>query len=209
MTVMDERLRETARRAIGFMPEPEGLALYEAVLQCEVEGPLFEIGTYCGQSAIYLGAAAAETGRTLFTIDHHRGSEEHQPGWEFHDERLIDPSTGRIDTLPRFRETIAEAGLEDVVVGIVGESARVAREWRTPLAFLFIDGSHTDESARRDYEGWTPHLRPGAVLAIHDVFPDPTEGGQAPYRIYRRALDSGSFREIGQQGSLRVLKTSS
>lgn len=209
MSRVDGRLRETARWAIGFMPEPEGLALYEAAFRCPVDGPLLEIGTYCGKSAVYLGAAAAATGRTLFTIDHHRGSEEHQPGWEFHDPRLVDSATGRIDTLPCFRRTIVEAGLENVVVGMVGESSRIAREWTTPLAFLFIDGSHTDENARRDYDSWTPHLRPGAILAIHDVFADPAEGGQAPWRIYRRALESGAFREIARERSLRVLQTSS
>ena len=73
-------------------------------------GPLLEIGTYCGKSAIYLGAAAREEGSVLFTVDHHRGSEENQAGWEHHDERLVDPRTGRMDTLPFFRRTIEDAG---------------------------------------------------------------------------------------------------
>jgi predicted O-methyltransferase YrrM len=206
---MDERLRELARDAIGFMPEREGLALYEAAIEAGRDGggaPLLEVGTYGGKSAIYLGAAARETGTVLYTIDHHRGSEEHQPGWEYHDDRLVDPESGRFDSLPLFRRTIAEAGLEDVVIGVVGASATVAAHWDTPLALAFIDGSHTDESAQADYEGWAPHVRPGGLLLIHDVFPDPSEGGQAPYRIYRRALDSGEFDEVRAVDSLRVLR---
>ena len=203
---MDERLKRLGREAAGFLPEPEALALYEAGLEGARAGPLLEIGSYCGKSAIYLGAAARETGTVLFTIDHHRGSEEHQPGWAYHDPSLVDPALGRIDTLPSFRRTIADAGLEDVVVALVGRSATIARHWRAPLGLVFIDGSHTDESAQADYEGWTPRVAAGGLLAIHDVFPHPADGGQAPYRIYRRALDSGWFDEVRAQDTLRVLR---
>lgn len=206
---MDPRLHDLARAAIGFMPDHEGIALYEAAIEAGREGggaPLLEVGTYGGKSAIYLGAAARATGTVLYTIDHHRGSEEHQPGWQYHDERLVDPETGRFDTLPLFRRTMHEAALEDVVIAIVGASATVAAHWGTPLALAFIDGGHTEESARADYEGWAPHVRPGGLLLIHDVFPDPAQGGQAPHGIYRRALDSGEFEELRAVDSLRVLR---
>ena len=203
---MDERLRRAAREAIGFMPDHEGLALYEAGLEGGRDGPLLEVGTYCGKSAIYLGAAARERSTVLFTMDHHRGSEEQQPGSEFHDERLVDPESGSLDTLPWFRRAIAGAGLGEEVIGLVGRSVTIARYWRTPLGLAFIDGSHTDESAQADYEGWAPHVRDGGLLVIHDVFEDPAEGGQAPYRIYRRALDSGAFEEARAADTLRVLR---
>jgi predicted O-methyltransferase YrrM len=139
-------------------------------------------------------------------VDHHRGSEEHQPGWEYHDQGLVDPAVGRLDTLPRLRATLAAAGIEDDVVVVVGRSAEVARLWRTPLGMVFIDGGHTDAAAVADYEGWAPWVAPGGVLAIHDVFPDPADGGQAPNRIYQRAQKSGAFTEIPGQGSLRLLE---
>ena len=139
-------------------------------------------------------------------MDHHRGSEEHQPGWEYHDPGFVDPGTGRLDTLPKLRATLAAAGIEDDVVVVVGRSAEVARLWRTPLGIGFIDGGHTDAAAVADYEGWAPWVAPGGVLAIHDVFPDPADGGQAPYRIYQRALKSGAFTEIPGEGSLRLLE---
>src|SRR3954449_7625559 len=136
---MDDALRKAAEAARGFMPPDEGLALHDAAAATAVEGPFLEIGSYCGKSAIYLGAAARERGTVLFSVDHHRGSEENQPGWEYHEPDLVDPAVGRIDTLSRFRATIAEARLEDVVVAVVGESSTVARWWSTPLALLFID----------------------------------------------------------------------
>jgi predicted O-methyltransferase YrrM len=165
-----------------------------------------EIGSYCGKSTLYLGHSAQVRGSTLVTIDHHRGSEEHQVGWEYHDASLVDPAVGRLDTLPALRATLAASGLEDVVVTMVGRSAAIARWWRTPLDLVFIDGGHTDAAAQADFAGWSAHVRVGGVLLIHDVFPDPAYGGQAPYRIYRAALDGGAFAERSVTGSLRVLE---
>ncbi|SDP94618.1 Predicted O-methyltransferase YrrM [Actinopolyspora xinjiangensis] len=200
------RLLDAARSATGFMPEDEGLALFDAAVEHLADGVAVEIGTYCGKSAIYLGAAAAATGGVVVTVDHHRGSEEHQPGWEYHDPELVDPNDDRLDTLGRFRRTIADAGLENRVMAVVGDSTTLASIWRTPVALLFIDGGHTDEAAGADFEGWAHWVRHGGVLVLHDVFPDPADGGQAPYRVYRRAIDSGEFRELSVTGSLRVLR---
>ena len=202
---MDPELLDAARAAKGFMPEPEGLALHAAGLDGGRHGPLLEIGTYCGKSAVYLGAAAREAGTVCFTVDHHRGSEENQAGWEHHDPEVVDPETGRMDTLPFFRRTIHRAGLEDVVVAIVGYSIPVANVWRTPLGFLFIDGGHAEDVAMADYAGWSPHVAPGGVLAIHDVFEDPADGGQAPFHVFQRAVADG-FEPIATTGSLRTLR---
>jgi predicted O-methyltransferase YrrM len=195
------------------MPDDEGMALHHAARAAAGRNPglpLLEVGTYCGKSAIYLGAAAraADTPTIVYTVDHHRGSEENQAGWEHHDATLVDPSTNRIDTLPTFRRTIEAAGLEDVVVAIVGDSPTVARHWATPLALLFVDGGHGREPAWADYRGWAPHLAPGGTLAIHDVFPDPRDGGRPPYELYRHALGAGGFVEDEGAGcgSLRVLR---
>jgi len=203
---MDAALLAVARAAIGFMPDEEGLALHAAAAACDPKlGPFLEVGTYCGKSAVYLGAAARSAGTVLYTVDHHRGSEENQAGWEHHDARLVDDRTGRMDTLPFFRRTIEEAGLEDAVVGVVGQSTAIAVHWSTPLSFLFIDGGHAADVAHADYDGWVPHLATGGTLAIHDVFPDPADGGRPPYELYCRARDAG-FTEVGATGSLRVLR---
>ncbi|WP_328925444.1 class I SAM-dependent methyltransferase [Streptomyces sp. NBC_00190] len=192
--------------AKGFMPVREGLALYEAAAAAGALGlPLLEVGTYCGRSTILLADAAREAGVSAITVDHHRGSEEQQPGWEYHDPTVVDPEIGLMDTLPTFRRTLHKAGLEDHVIAIVGRSPQVAAAWGGPLGFVFIDGGHTDEHATGDYEGWAPHVAPGGTLVIHDVFPDPADGGQAPYRIYLRALASGAFEEVSVTDSLRVL----
>ena len=200
------RLFQLAEQVTGFMPADEGRALYDAAIRYLHDGIGVEIGTYCGKSTLLLGAAAQQSGGVLYTIDHHHGSEEHQPGWEYHDTSLVDETTGRFDTLPTLRHTLDAAGLDDHVVAVVGKSTVVARGWRTPLRLLFIDGGHTEAAAQQDFDGWARWVAVGGALIIHDVFPDPNDGGQAPYHIYRRALATGDFREVAATGSMRLLE---
>lgn len=202
---MDGATLTVARAARGFMPDGEGLALHEAGLAAGSVGPLLEVGSYCGKSAVYLGAAARASGTVLVTVDHHRGSEENQSGWEHHDPEVVDARTGRMDTLPFLRRTLEDAGLEGDVVVVVGESTTVSRLWASPLGLLFIDGGHALDIAMADYVAWAPHVAVDGFLAIHDVFEDPADGGQAPYEVWRRAVADG-FVPVSTTGSLRVLR---
>ena len=205
---MEPTVRRAALAARGFMPTDEGDALWAAGVEAgrAVPGrPFVEVGSYCGKSTIWLGAAARAAGTVLFAVDHHRGSEENQPGWEWHEPDLVDPAVGRMDTLPTFRRTVHDAGLESAVVAVVGSSPVVAGHWSTPLALVFIDGGHGREPAHRDFEGWSPKVAPGGLLVIHDVFPDPADGGRPPYEIYLRARTDG-FTDVRAVGSLRVLR---
>jgi predicted O-methyltransferase YrrM len=202
---VDDHLLAVARAAKGFMPAAAGLALHGVGIEAAPVGPLLEIGSYCGKSAVYLGAAARAAGTVLFSIDHHHGSEENQAGWEHHDAEVVDAETGRMDTLPFFRRTIERAGLEDVVVGVVGDSPTVAAHWGTRLGLLFIDGGHSERVAMTDYESWATHVAPNGLLAVHDVFEDPADGGQAPFHVWQRAAALG-FEPVSTTGSLRVLR---
>jgi hypothetical protein len=207
---IDPGLRAVALATKGFMPADEGDALHEAALAAgsAVPGsPFVEVGSYCGRSTIWLGDAARRSATTLFAVDHHRGSEENQAGWEHHDRQLVDARVGLMDTLPSFRSAIHAAGLESVVVAVVGPSPVVAAHWSTPVAFLFIDGAHGVRPARDDFAGWAPHVAVGGTLAIHDVFPDPADGGRPPYEeIYLPAIAGGQFELASVCGSLRTLR---
>lgn len=207
---MDPDVLRAAEAARGFMPSDEGRALFAAAVDAAhaVDNlPFIEIGSYCGKSSIYLGEAARQTERVLFAVDHHRGSEENQPGWEWHEPDLVDPAVGRMDTLPHFRRAVHDAGLEPWVVAVVGDSPTAGRWLAMSFSFVFIDGGHGEEPAAADYRAWSPKVAPGGTLAIHDVFVDPADGGQAPYeQIYRPAVESGAFEEISAVGSLRVLR---
>jgi len=190
----------------GFLDENEGQHLYEIALEAGKLGPCLEIGSYCGKSTIYLGTACRETGSILFSIDHHRGSEEQQPGQEYFDPELFDAQTGCVDTFKIFKKTIETSDLEDTVVPMVCKSEVVARLWATPLSLVFIDGGHTYEAAVADYNAWAGHIAPGGYLLIHDIFKDPVKGGQAPYHIYKLAIASGLFQELPMTKTLGVLQ---
>lgn len=190
----------------GFLAADEAQALYRHALECSRQGPVLEIGSYCGKSTIYLGLACRQNGSTVFALDHHRGSEEHQQGEFFHDPELYDSGSGLMDSFREFRRNIRRAGLDEVVVPIVAGSEVAARHWQTPLSMVFIDGGHSLEAALTDYRCWATHLARGGVLAIHDLFDDAHAGGQAPYAVYRMARASGLFSDLGQVNSLGLLR---
>ena len=202
-----DELLDYAETVTGFMPRDEGLALYHAAFEHVpvANATWLEVGAWCGKSAVYLGCAAEERGAVLYSLDHHHGSEENQEGWEHFDPALVDPSDGRLNTLPSWQRTIAEARLENTVIGLVGPSNVVAAHFHEPLDVLFIDGGHGRDVAWADYESWTPKVVAGGLLMIHDVFEDPAEGGRPPYEIYLAALSSGRFEETSREGSLRIL----
>lgn len=189
----------------GFMDPDEGRALYDGALEYGPKGPCLEVGSYCGKSTVYLGTACKEVESILFALDHHRGSEENQPGWEHHDPETWDDQAGAMDTLPFLRRALRAADLERHVLPVVGQSMDIARFWNTPLAMLFIDGGHAREHAMSDYRCWTPWVMRGGLLAIHDVFPNPEDGGRPPFEVYELALKSELFREVGHVKSLRLL----
>lgn len=190
----------------GFLAPEEGERLFELALEACLLGPCLEIGSYCGKSTVYIGSACKLRGRVLFSIDHHRGSEEQQPGQLYFDPEVYDPQRGVVDSFPYFRTTIERAGLEDTVVPIVARSHVVAKDWVTPLGLVFIDGGHAFETVLTDYRCWSRHVLPGGFLVFHDIYLDPSEGGQAPYEVYKLALASGLFEELPMTRSLGVLR---
>lgn len=192
----------------GFLDPDEGRRLYEMACLAAALGPCLEIGSYCGKSALYLGQGCKDKGTILFSIDHHRGSEEQQPGEEYFDPSLFDVRSFHVDTFGHFRRTLQMADLEHNVVPIVAASAIVARCWATPLGLVFIDGGHAYETVKTDYECWARHILPGGYLLIHDIFKDPSQGGQAPYQIYQTALTSGLFDALPMTKTLGVLQRS-
>ena len=203
---MHPAARKLALACKGFLDEVEGLRLYALAKEHAQLGPVLEIGSYCGKSSIYLGAGAKEVGGTLICVDHHRGSEEHQPGEQYHDPSLFDADAQRMDSLFELRRTLRRAELEETAIVLVAGSQRAARVWHMPLGMVFIDGGHSHAQAHADYEGWAERVAPGGILAIHDLFPDPAEGGQAPIEIYRRGLSSGLFEALPGSKTLGVLR---
>ena len=190
----------------GFIDHNEGICLYNYALNSSKKGPILEIGSYCGKSTIYIATAAKKYSGCVYSVDHHTGSEENQVGWEYHDIELFDEETGRINSFPEFMRNLRKANLLDTVVPIVSDSSLVSRYWKIPLSMVFIDGGHTMEAAFNDFINWKDKIIKGGILAIHDVFPNPDDGGRPPYEIYRKALSEENFKEVEAVKSLRVLE---
>ena len=190
----------------GFIDHNEGICLYNYALNSSKKGPILEIGSYCGKSTIYIATAAKKYSGCVYSVDHHTGSEENQVGWEYHDIELFDEETGRINSFPEFMRNLRKANLLDTVVPIVSDSSLVSRYWKIPLSMVFIDGGHTMEAAFNDLNNWKDKIIKGGILAIHDVFPNPDDGGRPPYEIYRKALSEENFKEVEAVKSLRVLE---
>lgn len=199
-------LLKLAASVKGFMPDEEGRKLFEIALEAAAKGPCLEVGSFCGKSAVYIGAACRQKESTLFTIDHHRGSEEQQPGQLYFDPEIYDERSHCIDSLPLLRETLKRAGLEDTVVPMITTSKAASRNWATPLSLVFIDGGHSYESALTDYQCWASHILKGGYLVMHDIYSDPSQGGQAPYEVYKLAVSSGDFTVLPMSGSLGILR---
>jgi predicted O-methyltransferase YrrM len=190
----------------GFLDPIEGEALYLYAKQYVTNDPCLEIGSYCGKSSVYLGSAVKENGQKLYSIDHHKGSEEQQPGEEYFDSDLINAEGNGIDTLPFFLETIEKSKLDKFVIPIVSTSEEAYQDFTLNFDMVFIDGGHSEKAAQKDYELWSQRITKGGLLAIHDVFPNPEDGGRPPYNIYRRALESGNFKELEMIKTLVLLK---
>ena len=190
----------------GFLEHNEGICLYNHALSSSKKGPILEIGSYCGKSTIYLAAAAKEYNCSVYSVDHHTGSEENQVGWEYHDIELFDEETGKINSFPEFMRNLRKANLLDTVIPIVSDSSLVSRDWKIPLSMIFIDGGHTMEAAFNDFNNWKDKIIKGGILAIHDVFPNPDDGGRPPFEIYRKALSEKNFKEVEAVKSLRILE---
>lgn len=203
MTTIDKTVWQGIK---GFMDEAEADYLYWVADKAAAMGPLLEIGSYCGKSAYVIGSACREKEAVLFSIDHHRGSEEQQPGEEYFDPALFDETLSRVNTFPYLQQTLADTGLEDIVLPIVGNSEKAGKYWQTPLSMVFIDGGHTFEAALTDYTTWSNHIVPGGFLVFHDIFFDPNKGGQAPRKVYEKALESDRFEPVDMINTLGVLK---
>ena len=190
----------------GFLADDEGEALFNAAVATAAIGPCLEVGSYCGKSTVYLGTACKQNNNVVYAIDHHRGSEEHQLGEEYHDSDLFDASIEMMDTFREFRKVMRAADLEDTVIPIVAPSQLASRRWATPLGMVFIDGGHSMEAAMTDFRSWASHVASGGILAIHDIFPNPEDGGQAPYTIWKLAKASGLFEELPTVNTLGLFR---
>ena len=186
---MREEVRSIALRAKGFLAEAEGMSLYRLAVETSGSGPCLEVGSYCGRSALFLGEGCRARGRyPLFTVDHHEGSVEQQPGQPYFDPDLYDAAAGATTTLQVLLRNIREAGLEDWVIPIVAASVRLGRYWPpATLSLVFIDGGHSEADAFGDYERGRRRSSPAGTCAFTTSTRIPRTAGRRRITCCERA----------------------
>jgi len=190
----------------GFLSDKEAKKLQELFLNVHHLGSVLEIGTYCGKSTLNFGLIAKKIGGLIYTVDHHTGSEEHQLGEEYHDEDLYDKRLKKFNTLPEFLKNLRSSNLENFIIPIISKSSNASETFSELISLLFIDGGHSLEAALSDYNSWKDKICSGGLLVIHDVFPNPQDGGRPPFEIYSKAQKSKQFEDLGIYETLGILK---
>ncbi len=190
----------------GFLSPKESKKLQELFQKVHKLGPILEIGTYCGKSAINFAEVAKKFNSLVFSVDHHTGSEEHQLGEEYHDDELFDKRLNKFNTLPEFLKNVILYKKSEYIIPILDESKKAAKRFFEEISLLFIDGGHAKQTALDDYYAWKDKICSGGLLVIHDVFPDPEDGGRPPFEIYSLASESGEFEDLGIYETLGILK---
>jgi len=190
----------------GFLSDKEAKKLQELFLNVHHLGSVLEIGTYCGKSTLNFALIAKKIGGLIYTVDHHTGSEEHQLGEEYHDEDLYDKRLKKFNTLPEFLKNLRSSNLENFIIPIISKSSDASETFSELISLLFIDGGHSLEAALSDYNSWKDKICSGGLLVIHDVFPNPQDGGRPPFEIYSKARKSKQFEDLGIYETLGILK---
>ena len=190
----------------GFLSDKEAKKLQELFLKVHHLGSVLEIGTYCGKSALNFSEVAKGVNGLIYTIDHHTGSEEHQRGEEYHDSELFDERLKKFNTLPEFLKNLKSKKMAKFIIPIIDKSQNASNFFSEKISLLFIDGGHSFETALRDYNAWKDKICADGFLVIHDVFPNPKDGGRPPYEIYTLARESKEFDDLGIYETLGILK---
>ena len=195
-----------ARAAKGFMPDDEGLALHDAGLVGGAVGPLLEIGSYCGKSGVYLGAAARRAAPCCSRSTTTTARRRTRPGGSTTTPRSSTPRTG-----PHGHAAVLPA--HDRGRRARGRRRRRARrlaDRRPPLDHAARLPVHRRRSRRRRRDGRLRDLvaatcSPAGCSRSTTCSRTRPTGGQAPFHVWQRAVADG-FTPISTTGSLRTLR---
>jgi predicted O-methyltransferase YrrM len=188
--VIDAGWRRVAPTA-GYLSEREARLVMAAAALAPAEGKNLEIGSFKGRSTVGIAYVTRELGLgKVFAVDPHTSPASTDPDLR---------SRGQTTSYDDFIANLQAAGVLDRVEIKRAYSHDLAREWKDPLRFLWIDGDHTYEGARADIDMFKPFLSDGAIVAMHDVL-GTFEGA---LRVFvEEVLDSDDFGPAGFSGSI-------
>lgn len=187
-----------ARRIGGWLTDAEGNALFELARNRapQTDAIVVELGAWQGRSSVLLAAGllGKKTPR-LFSIDPF--GEDENPEYQT---AFYSPAAARMrhSLEEMFRQNIRRCGLAPIVQPVKSYSFRAVLDWRQPIDILFIDASHDYEAVHRDLLLWSPFVKVGGVVALHDV----SATWPGPSRVMAEDLQPPYFGDLQQADSL-------
>ena len=158
--VLDEAWKSAATIP-GFLGESEARLLGTIAACASRGGAIVEIGSFKGKSTVMLARVAMHYGLgPVVAIDPHNFNNV-----ELEEHRTVPGAS----SYQEFLDHLRAAGVADRVEVHRAYSSEVAAGWNRPIGFLWIDGDHSYQGARTDFDGFIPHLLPGGVVAFHDA----------------------------------------
>ncbi len=152
----------------GLLVEGQEWWLYNTSYNQTNDAVIVEIGSFKGRSTACLALGCVGTAKRVYAIDTFNGNDS-----DFHQRNFFD----------QFQANISSLNLDRYVHPIVGLSTEAAPGWDKPIDFIFIDGSHEYNDVLADFENFYPHVKPGGIIAFHDV----TEGWPGVVRCWNEA----------------------
>lgn len=181
----------------GFLDPIEGYALLLLAAYGPGDGCVVEIGSLYGRSTCYLATGCTRNGRGgVYAVDTFMGSEEHQEGGEAEQKDIVESGT----TLKTFLKNMAKHRLDSRITPIRSTSLDAASDWDQEIRLLFIDGDHSYEGTKKDFEAWNRHVHHSGVIAFHDVS---TWAGVTQF--YEELIQNNEWVEALAMGTLRVV----
>ncbi|OGW81892.1 MAG: hypothetical protein A3G33_05280 [Omnitrophica bacterium RIFCSPLOWO2_12_FULL_44_17] len=118
-----------------------------------------EVGSWCGDSALILGAVAKKMSGKLLCIDWWKGSDESDLSW----------FAKNNDIFSIFWERIKHAGLEDAVIPIRTTSETVVHFLKQKMFDLvYLDSDHRYDAVRNTLKSYSPLVLKGGIFCGHD-----------------------------------------
>jgi predicted O-methyltransferase YrrM len=177
-----DTIEDLVKGVEGWLTDREGRLLCDLASRCTGKGVIVEIGSWKGKSTIWLGRGSKEgNGVMIHAVDPHIGFPD------------VEEVYGKIWTFEEFKNNIAKAAVDDVVIPIIKTSEDAAKDFGWPVELIFIDGVHLYDYVKLDFELWFPKVVESGVMVFHD-----TTGERGPKRLVKeRVFRSRNFKNVG------------
>lgn len=178
-------------KVTGWLSPGQERCLFDIASGLPGNAKILEIGCYLGRSTASIASACLGTGRRVFCIDTFAGNDSdfrngvNSISWEGE------------DFFPVWDRHLQEAGVRHLVTPLRGTSQALASAWVEPVDFLFIDASHQFDDLLHDVRCYGPRVKPGGILALHDVTP----GWPDVYRVWHE-FTAPTLVDLRSKGSL-------